>query len=410
MDFKMAWRNIWRNPRRTLITVSTIAFSCLLLVFIMSFQFGGYETMINTSVKIHSGHLQLQAKDFKEKRNIRMVVEDPQILGKMLDEISGVKSYTYRSEGFSIISSDQRSFAGSVIGIDPEKEAEVSNLKSIIRQGSYLSSDDFNQALVGEHLANKLKVGLGDEIVILGQGRDGSIAAGVVTVQGIFNSGLDEFDRSTVHIRRADFEEIFTMGGAVHKVVITVKALGEVSRIKEMIAKATENMVWKRSLVVLDWKELMPGLSQSIQMDLAGAVIFYLILILVVAFSILNTFLMAIFERTKEFGVLMALGVTPGRLTRLLLIESMSITIIGIAVGICVGSLLSWFFQVHGIDISGSSELLTEYGISGRVYTRLSLLSALSGPGVMLIITFAAALYPALKVRSLTPVKALSHG
>ena len=339
-----------------------------------------------------------------------MVVQDPQILGEMLDKTPGVKSYTYRSEGFSIFSSADRSFAGAVIGIDPEKEAKVSNLKSIIRQGSYLSPDDSNYALVGEHLANKLKVGLDDEIVILGQGRDGSIAAGVVKVKGIFNSGLDEFDRSTLHISLADFEEIFTMRGAVHKVVITVKALGDVSPLKMMIQKGTENLVRERPLVLLDWKELMPGLSQSIQMDLAGAVIFYLILILVVAFSILNTFLMAIFERTKEFGVLMALGITPGRLTRLLLIESMSITIIGIAAGICVGSLLSWFFQVHGIDISGSSELLTEYGISGRVYTRLSLLSALSGPGVMLIITFAAALYPALKVRRLTPVGALSHG
>ena len=153
----------------------------------------------------------------------------------------------------------------------------------------------------------------------------------------------------------------------------------------------------------------MPGLRQAIEMDLISGLIFYLILILVVAFSILNTFLMAIFERTKEFGVLMALGTRPGRLTRLLLIESLSMTMIGIAAGIFLGCLVTWYFQIHGIEISGTSELLSQFGISGRLYPKLSVLSAAIGPAMVLVITFMAALYPALKVRSLRPVEALTY-
>ena len=153
----------------------------------------------------------------------------------------------------------------------------------------------------------------------------------------------------------------------------------------------------------------MPGLRQAIEMDLVSGIIYYLILIMVVAFSILNTFLMAIFERTQEFGVLMAIGTSPGRLTRLLLIESLSMTMIGIVTGIIIGCFVTAYFQAHGIDISGASELLSQYGISGRLHPKLSLLSATSGPAVVLMITFLAALYPALKVQKLRPVEALTY-
>ncbi|MFW5854564.1 MAG: ABC transporter permease, partial [Thermodesulfobacteriota bacterium] len=161
--------------------------------------------------------------------------------------------------------------------------------------------------------------------------------------------------------------------------------------------------------VVLDWKELMPGLAQAIMIDLISALIFYMLLILVVAFSILNTFLMAIFERTREFGVLMAMGTTKERLTRLLMTESMIMTVLGIAGGILLGGLVTLYFQKHGISMGDSSELFRQFGISGRIYPRFTPLSAAIGPSLVLVITFLAALYPAFKVRKLRPVEALSY-
>ena len=151
----------------------------------------------------------------------------------------------------------------------------------------------------------------------------------------------------------------------------------------------------------------MPGLRQAIEMDLISGIIFYALLVLVVAFSILNTFLMAIFERTREFGVMMAIGTTPGRITKLLLIESLTMKMAGIVAGILIGCLVTLYFQVHGINLGGSAELLSQYGISGNIYPRLSLLSIMIGPCMVLAVTFFAALYPALKVRSLRPVEAM---
>ena len=408
IDLKMAWRNVWRNPRRSILTISAIAFASVLLVFMLSWQFGSYDIMINSAVKIHTGHLQVQTRGYQDKKSIRLVVPDPAAVGNILDDIPEVAAHTCRANAFSLVSSKERTYGVMVVGIDPVREAGVSTLKKLIRQGSYLSEDDTDQALVGELLARNLKVGLGDELVVLGQGRDGSVAATVVKIKGIYRSGMDEFDRSSINIPLKNFQDVYAMRGAVHEVVALGKSLEFVPEIKKAVAAGIEDIGNKDHLVVLDWMELMPGLIEAIQMDLYSGFIFYLILIIVVAFSILNTFLMAIFERTREFGVLLAIGTTPGRLCKLLLMESTIMTIAGIVTGIIAGSLITWYFQVHGIVISGTSELLRQFGLPERIYPQLSTLSASIGPAVVLIVTFLTALYPALKVRRLRPVEAMA--
>lgn len=407
IDAKMAWRNVWRNPRRTILTIAAISFASMLLVFMLSFQFGSYDTMINTSVRIQTGHLQIQAGNFQDKKDIRLVVPQPARIAEVLDQIPHIAAYTFRGQAFSLVSSDQRTYGVAVTGIDPDREARVSRLKSLVRAGKFLGGNDTNQALIGQLLARNLRVKLGDELTVLGQGRDGSIAATVVKIKGIFNSGIADFDRAAIHIPLKTFQDVYSMRGAVHEVVIIADSLRNIDSIKAAIRTGVSKLKPDKPLAVLDWDELMPGLRQSIEMDLISGLIFYLLLVLVVAFSILNTFLMAIFERTREFGVLMAIGTTPGRLTKVLLIESMTMTLIGIVAGITVGSLITLYFQAHGIDFSGASELLSQFGITGRMYPKLSWLSAVSGPLAVFIITFCAALYPAIKVRRLQPVEAM---
>ena len=404
----MAWRNIWRNPRRTILTVCAITFASVLLVFMLSFQFGSYETMINTSVKISTGHLQVQAEKYQEKKSIRFVISEPRTIADILDRIPEVAAYTFRGQAFSLISSKDRTYGVVVTGIDPQKEVNVSRLKKLVHVGNFLSADDVNQAVVGRLLAKNLRVTIGDELTLLGQGRDGSIAATVAQVKGIFNSGIDEFDRSAMQIPLATFQDTFSMDGAVHEVVVIAKSLSDISTIKAKLKAALSVLNSDKPLKTLDWQELMPGLRQAIEMDLVSGLIFYGLLIIVVAFSILNTFLMAIFERTKEFGVMMAIGTTPRRLTKVLLIESMAMTLIGIIAGIILGIGITYYFQVYGIDFSGGSELLSQFGITGRMYPKLSLLSVSIGPFMVLFFTFFAALYPALKIRRLRPVEAMT--
>lgn len=408
IDFKIAWRNIWRNPRRSVLTISAIAFACVLLVFMLSWQLGSYDSMINFATRIHTGHLQVQAEGYNDKQDIRLTVPDPNRVAGVLESTPGVRTYSFRAKAFSLASSKERTYGILVIGIEPEREAQVSTIKDLIRRGNYLSQDDTNEALIGELLAKNLRVDLGDEVVLLGQGRDGAIAATVIRVKGIYSSGQDDFDRSSLQMPLKVFQEVYNMGASVHEVVALVNSLEGLEEVKKAITEGIKKLDRENRLVTLDWMELMPGLIQGIQMDLVSGLIFYFILIVVVAFSILNTFLMSVLERTREFGVLMAIGTTPWRLTRLLLLESTTMAVLGIIIGIIAGGIITWYFQVHGIFISGASELMRQYGIPERMWPKLSLLSLSIGPGAVLIITLLTALYPALKVRRLRPVEAMS--
>ncbi|MCK5311324.1 MAG: ABC transporter permease [Desulfobacteraceae bacterium] len=404
----MALRNIWRSPIRTILTMSAIAFAALILVFMLSFQLGSYETMVNSSVKIHTGHFQIQAKGYNEKQNIRYTISSPNDIAANLDKIEKIQSYTFRSNGFSLVSSKSRTRGVLLTGIDPVGEASVSTIETLVKKGEYFDPEDRDKALVGKLLAKHLKVSVNDELTILGQGKDGSIAAGVVTIKGIFSSGIDEFDRSSIQIPLSYFNDIFYMQDSVHEIVCTADSLYDVNSIVSQLENDLAEYQDKREIVVLDWKKLVPGLVQGIKLDLVSAIIFYFILIVVVAFSILNTFLMAILERTKEFGVMLALGVKPSRLLKLVLMESSFLTLAGVVIGGGIGCLLTLWLQSHGINLEGASDILKEYGMSGIVYPKLSIISALAGPLAVLFITLCAALYPAFKVKKLKPVEAIN--
>ena len=407
MDLRIAWRNVWRHPRRTLLTLAAVAFAAMLLIFMLSWQFGSYDTMIASAVKAQTGHLQIQRQNYQDQQRVSQVVPDPDRVGLMLADMPGVLGYAFRTKAFSLLSFRDRTYGGLVIGIEPTREAGVSTLKQLVHEGAYLTDTDENQALVGRLLAKNLRITIGQELVLVGQGRDGSIAASALQVKGIFASGHDALDRSTIHIPLKHFQEVYAMEGSVHEIVVMCRDLEHVDRVKTILAEQVQRSSEAHPLVVLDWKELMPGLIQSIQMDLVSGLIFYLILIVVVAFSILNTFLMAIFERKKEFGVLMALGTTPGRLTRLMLLESATTTLMGVGLGMVCGCLVTLYFQHNGIVISGATELLRQYGMPERMYPKLSMLSIAIGAGIVLGITGLTALFPALKIRRLGPVEAL---
>lgn len=407
INLRMAWRNLWRNPRRTLLTVAAIAFACLLLVFMLSFQFGSYETMINTAVKVQTGHLHVEAKEYQDKQDMRLVIKDPKAVAKVMEAAPGIEAFTARANAFALISSKQRTYGALVVGIDPETEAKVSTLKKIIRQGEYLKPGDAEGALVGRLLARNLQVKVGDELTVLGQGRDGSIAAMVLKVRGIYASGIDEFDRSSIQMGLKSFQDNFSMQGAVHQMVAICYHLDDVAGAEAYIASHLPPQT-NPSLTVLDWKQLMPGLLQGIEIDLVSGIIFYLILIVVVTFSILNTFLMSILERTHEFGVLMAIGAKPGRLSKLVIMESSAMTLLGVISGMIMGALITWYFQVNGIDL-GAQDVMAQYGITGLIYPRLSWLSLTVGPGVVMIMTLLAALYPTRRIWRLKPVEAISY-
>jgi len=372
-----------------------VAFASGLLVFMLSFQFGTYEQMINASVKLSTGHLQIMAENYNEKKQVRMVVSDPEKITEILSKNPHVKSYTERSEAFVIAESDGRSGGVMLMGIDAKREKDVSEIDQRIAEGGYLTS---GSAVVGHLLAEKLKLKVGSEVTVLGQGRDGSVAALILTVAGIFKTGFEDYDRNVMMMNIDEFDSAFYMNGAVHRVVVMADSSENIFKIKAGLNSD--------GLDVLSWSELSPGIKQSIELDLVSGLIMYAILIVVVAFSIINTFFMAVFERTKEFGVLMSIGTPPKRLIIIMLYESFFITLAGLLTGIIFGVLVTWHFASAGIYMQGM-ELMEQYGLSGALYPKLSIVSLVLGPAVVALVTIFSSLFPALRIIRLKPADAL---
>ncbi|WP_321493096.1 FtsX-like permease family protein [uncultured Desulfobacter sp.] len=407
MEILMAWRNLRRNPRRTILTVLAIAFACLLLIFMLSMQIGTYEVMINASVKTMTGHAQVIREGYNRDHKIRQTVTVPDVVAKILNKTPHVTAFTFRGNAFALLSSHERTCAGMVTGIDPLKERAVSTISRTIRTGGYLNEADANQCVIGTLLAKKLKINVGDELVLLGSAMDGSIAATVLTVKGIFESGMDDYDRAAIQIPLAHFQEVFAMRGAVHEIVIICDSLGNVDNVKQTVTSALARQNPGSKLVCLSWGELNPGLVQSIEMDLGGGIIFYIILLVMVAFSIMNTFVMTVFERTRELGTLIAIGARPGRLSKMLMLESGFLTLCGIALGVFAGCSLTLWLGHTGIPLGGAEGMLRQYGIPGEIRPKLTMATACAGPCLVFVITILTALYPALKVHRINPVQAM---
>ena len=405
---KMAWRNVWRNPRRSILTMAAIGFACVLLIFMLSWQNGSYYTMIQTSVGTSTGHLQIQAEGYLDDAEIRTALNAPAEIMDALSAIPGIEAYAPRAEGFALASSDSRSYGIMINAIDPDKESTVTTIRETVRNGEYLQTDSWDEAIIGAKLAKNLGIGLGDEIVILGQGYDGSVAAGIVRIRGIIKTGMDELDRVIVYVPLPWFQAVYSMDNRIHRILIKGNDLRKTDSLQDQIQSVLDLFENGRNKpVALGWWDIVPGLLQAIQLDLISGLIMYALLIFVVAFSILNTFLMAVFERTHEFGVLLSIGTTPNRLTSLLFLESLFLTFCGIILGSLAGIALTLWVEQTGIAVPNSEAIMSQFGLPERMYPKISLLTICLGPFFVSIITALSALYPALRVRKLKPVDAL---
>lgn len=399
---RLAWRNLWRHARRTWLTIGAMVFSNTLLVFMISFQFSMYGLMIDNTLQVFSGHLQVQAPGYKDDQKMRQVVPDVRPLADRLRRELNSDSIAARGWAFGLASSEDRSYGIGIYGVEPGYESRVSNIPGLIKEGKYLERSDAMEIVIGTMLARNLRVGVGDELTLLGSGLDGSFAAAVVTIVGVFDSGLKEIDRNIAEMPLAAFQDMFYMNGAGHQVVILAPTLDEVPLLKQTVAAMLPD-----GLVLHDWNALQPGLKQAIQADMSSAFFMYGILVILVAFSVLNTQLMSVLERTHEFGVVMALGMRPGRLGRLVMLETALMGLIGFLFGAAAGALLTYWFSVNGLTYPGMEEMVANFNLPGRVYPQVSMLKTVFGPTVVFLFTLLAAAYPAWRLRRLHPVEAM---
>ncbi|MCP4007898.1 MAG: ABC transporter permease [Proteobacteria bacterium] len=404
ITLRLAWRNLWRHKRRTWITISAMIFSNLLLVFMISLQFGSYRMMIDNTLKSYTGHMQVQREGYNDDPKIRNSFEAIIPLAESLRKELATDRVGARGIAFAMTSSEQRSYGLQIVGVEPDFEPGVSTLPGLINKGRYFNDINAEEIIIGSILARNLRVDIGDELTLLGSGRDGSFAAGVVIVTGIFNSGNADIDRSMAQLPLAYFQSLFGMQDQGHSIAINAQDLSLAPELQNRVSNIINH---KKELVVLGWSTLQPGLQQAIQADLASAWFMYAVLIVLVAFSVLNTQLMSVLERTREFGVMLALGFKPSRLGRLVVTETFIMSSLGLTIGAALGTALAYYMSVVGFSYPGMEEMAGRFNLPDRMYPSLSFLSIFLGPGIVFICSLLASAYPALRLFFLQPVSAM---
>lgn len=379
-------------------------FSNVLLVFMISFQFGTYDLMINNTLRAFTGHMQIQAPGYNDDQKMRQVLPNAESLaGKVRSDTNAV-SVAVRGEAFALASSEDRSFGIQIFGVQPEFEPQVSTVPGLVKQGRFLEDNMAAEIVVGSILARNLKVSLGDEITLLGSGPDGSFAAGVAVVVGIFDSGIADIDRNIAEIPLGYFQDTFFMQSSAHAIAINAPELDAVGVTFAQVESLLPN---DDTAVLHDWNALQPGLKQAIQADMSSAFFMYGILVILVAFSVLNTQLMSVLERTREFGIVMALGLKPGKLGRLVLLETALMGTIGLVLGGLLGGAVTLWFTFNGLSIPGMEAMAGQFNLPSRIYPVPTFATLFAGPAIVFLFTMLAAVYPALRLRWLQPVEAM---
>jgi putative ABC transport system permease protein len=399
----LAWRNLWRHRRRTWLVVAAMVFCNALLVFLVAIQLGSYRMMVDNTLGAMTGHVQVQHRGYHEDQEMREVVPRAVALADRLAGREDVTASAVRASGFALASSDSRSLGVELTGVQPDREPTVSTLPGLVRQGRYLHPGAA-EVVLGAVLADNLKLAIGDELTFLGAGYDGATAAGVVTVVGLVDSGILDLDRYLAQVPLAYFQEAFALGPAAHAVVLRG---GEPDQAAALAAAIGATLPPGEDLVALDWDTLQPGLKEAIRSDMASSWFMYGVLVILVALSVLNNQLMSVLERTREFGVMLALGLRPRRLAALVALETLLLALLGLVLGIALGTLVVWYFSLAGFSYPGMGEMAARFNLPPRIYPEFSLLTLTWGPAAVFLGALLAALYPALRLLTLRPVAAM---
>jgi len=399
----LAWRNLWRRPQRTLLSLLSIALVTGLLVFMLSFQTGVYGTMKETTLRIFDGYAQLQAPGWADDPTLDRTINAPEVLARQAERLPGVTTAAPRVNAFAILANGERSYGAAVVGVDPAREVRISSIATAIRSGRYLAAGDSDAAILGDLLARNLGLAVGGRVTVLGSARDGSVAADVLRVVGVYHSGIPDLDRAILEMPLARARDAFGMSDAANTIAMAGPSLAGVND-----ALPTLRTLGRRAGVDLrDWADLEPALSEAIDLKLAIAMTFYATLVVVVAFIILNTLMMSVLERTREFGILLALGMRPGQIGAMIWLELMGLALLGCAIGLAVGGGVTFWLQVQGLVYPIDPKVLAQFGVPSRLYPALTPLSAFLGPAALLAVITVGGIGPYLRVAHLTAALAM---
>ncbi len=401
-NLTLAWRNLWRNKRRTLITSASIFFGVIFSTVMTSMQFGSYDKMIDNVVKFYTGYIQIFTEDYNKNKTINNTFEFSDSLKSIIENEPEITVFTPRLEYFSLASSEDLTKGAVIIGVDPEKENKVTNLKKWVTEGSYLGEND-NGVLVAVDLAKYLNIKLGDTLVLYGQGYHGVMAAGLYPVKGILKFPSPDMNKQFVYMSLSACQNFFSTGNRITSVVLMVQDHYHMSRALRHLEKKI-----KPPLMVMSWRKLQPELVSMIEADRAGGLFMKAILYMVIAFGIFATILMLVAERKRELGVMVSIGMQRGKLAVILFLETLFMGLLGAVMGL-LGSLpIVFYYYNHPIQITGNAaKTYIEIGIEPYMYFTTEPFVFYTQALTVFFITMVIAIYPVYKAFTFNVIRSL---
>jgi ABC-type lipoprotein release transport system permease subunit len=401
---RVAWRNLWRHARRSLITAGAMAMGVALCMFMLAYSDGIYRQMFDVLVSRKLGHVQVHHPDYPKKKAVHQILPEglaflPRIDALPLTEVAAPRLYVY-----GLLASEKTSQGGQLMGIDAAREASVSGLEAYLVAGTY--EVGANRALIGEGLGRTLAIGVGDELIAIVQAADGSMGNELFTVSGVVKTGSAALDQLGAVVSLDDLGRIATLEGQIHEIVI----LSKDPEAAQELADGVEALPGVSDKLVRAWFEADPTTAQMMKLQDTGAFVMLFFVFALASFGVLNTMLMAVFERTRELGVLRALGVTPGQLVLMVLLESAFLGGLASLGGGVLGGLLDAYIVFHGVDVSGGEGGGFEYEgvVFDPVVHGVVRPAGVAGTLAMVfLMSVLASLWPAFRASRLRPVGAM---
>lgn len=398
----LAWRNIWRNKKRTFITMASIVFAVILAILLDSVKEGMLVKMQENVVSFYSGAVQVHQQGYWDEKTLENSFEyDPSLVSK-INSNPGVNSTAARLESFALVASDRYTRGCLVVGIEPEEEIQVTSLDRKIIAGSYLTELE-QSVLLGEGLADYLRLSVGDTLVIIGQGYHGVSAAGKYSVKGLIKFASPDLNRSMVYLPLKLSQHLFGAPDRVTALVLDIDNVNDAEQIESQLIQTLGH-----TYEVMSWKNLMPELNQVIEGERAENVIFLFVLYILIAFGIFGTVLMMTVERQYEFGVLVAIGMRKLKLSSVVILENIIISILGALAGTLLSVPVVLYFYKFPVRLSGELEKAYEnFGFEPIFYFSIEPIIFYRQTLIVFCIALLLSIYPLLKITRLEPVTAM---
>ena len=392
--------------------MSAVIFAIMLSIIQRGMQYGTYAETIRTAVRASTGYLQIQKEGYNKSPTLqKSFVMTPQI-ETALGNTPSINGSSPRIETDALLSYRDQSFGAMIMGVAPETENEVTDFPEKIRSGRFLSADSagsdntVTEIVVGDKLLQNLGAQVGDSVVVLAQGFDGILGNMFARIVGTFRTGSNEFDRMGVFMNISDLQSFLSMGNRINAVAVSVRNPNDL----ENVASRLNRVLKPQGLVALTWQDLLPQLKQMIELDNSSGVLYIIILLFVVGFGILNTVLMSITERFREYGVMLSLGMSQERLVAAVALEVFFMLIIGFVIGNGIGAAVNSYWVAHPIVLGGSmAKLYEEYGFAPVLVSSLSFKVFLDSSLTIFGISIVAAVYPLWRVLRLEPLKGIRY-